>query len=766
MFFTKKQWINAQSDNLNEQLESLAATHQISKILAQILWQRGYNTDEKITRFLEPNLTDLNDPFALYDMQKAVERIIMAIDNGEKICVYGDYDVDGITSTAIMYETLLQLGADVSFYVPDRFSDGYGPNRQVYQKLIEQKVQLIITVDNGVAGHEAIDFAMNQAVDVIVSDHHELPEVLPNAYALIHPRHPKGEYPFKNLAGAGVALKLASALLEEVPIELLDLAALGTIADVMPLVEENRALVKFGLEVLQQTQRVGLQALYTVAGVEAKNISAETVGFYLAPRLNAVGRLENASLAVELLTTYDKQQAQVLAQKINDLNEQRQKLTEQVFNEALQQIDKQHQVNVLAKPAWPEGILGIVAGKVKEVTGKPTLVFSIDAQTGLAKGSGRSIEAFDLFKAIQGSQDLLTNFGGHHLACGLSLKRENLAQLQAKLNQAALAQEIEQAPKEALFLAGELTLDEASLALVADLEKLAPFGQANQRPVFKFTDYQLKNIWQLGKNKNHLKLQLTSQNAQIDALQFNFDTSKLAFYQQFKQDLSIVGSLDKNTWQNKEQVQIMLVDLGLANLPVVDQRTQVLGLELFKDDVTYGIFDPKLYQQVQAKLGNTRQIIKLPTTDLQARQLVLVDCPPNLDVLSETLKDNSFDSLRMLFYAKSFLQSMPNRQSFADLYRWLQQLQHFEIKKQLLALAQKLKLTQNQVIFMLQVFLEAKFVKIKDGWLEVVPNPQYCDLQQTKIYRHKSHELQVQQFLLQSDFLKLRTWIYDQLGNK
>lgn len=766
MFFTKKQWIKPKLTPSNEQLATLANECQLSEQLIYILYQRGYDNPKKIKNFLNPTLEEIHDPFALYDMDKAVERIILAIDQGEKICVYGDYDVDGITSTAIMYETLLQLGADVQFYIPDRFEDGYGPNKEVYQKLIKQQVQLIITVDNGVAGHEAIEFAMKQGVDVIISDHHELPSQLPSAYAIIHPRHPQGNYPFANLAGAGVALKFASALLEELPTELLDLAALGTIADVMPLIEENRILVKFGLKVLQQTSRVGLQALYKVAKIEASTISTETVGFYLAPRLNAVGRLKNARLAVELLTTYDEQKAQALAQEIDNLNEERQLITEQVLAEALQQVSTKNLVNVLAGTDWHEGILGVVAGKIKELTSKPTLVFSIDSQTKIAKGSGRSIEAFDMFTALQPYQELLLSFGGHHLACGLSLMSDNLKQLQLELNQAAKQQQIMQAPKEELVLAGQLALDDIELTLLEELEKMAPFGQANPRPVFKLTNYQLKNIWQLGKKKNHLKLQLAGQNINLDALQFNFDTSKLSLYQQFKDDLSLVGYLEQNTWQNKKQVQIMLVDLGLKHLPIIDQRRQNLVVDFFKDDLTYGIFDMQLYQKLTQRFGTTRQIIKLPSEQLHVKQLVLVDCPNNLVELSTTLQKNNFEELRLWFYAKHRLTDMPSRQDFAKLYRLLQQLQKFKVKEQLAFLIQSLKLTQNQVIFMLQVFLETKFVKIENGWLQVVRNPQHCDLKQTKIYYHKSQEPQVQAFLLQSDFLNLKSWIYDQLSNK
>ncbi|EGV02634.1 DHH family protein [Streptococcus infantis SK970] len=297
----------------------IAKSAGLSSEVACLLYQRGIRDESSLKKFLEPSLEDLHNPYLLHDMDKAVERIRQAIEQGELILVYGDYDADGMTSASIVKESLEQLGAECLVYLPNRFTDGYGPNASVYKYFIEQQgVSLIVTVDNGVAGHEAIDLAQSMGVDVVVTDHHSMPEVLPDAYAIVHPEHPKADYPFKHLAGCGVAFKLACALLEEVQVELLDLVAIGTIADMVSLTDENRIMVQYGLEVLRNTQRLGLQELFKVAGISSSDLTEETVGFQLAPRLNALGRLDDPNPAIDLLTGFDDEEVHEIALMIQE----------------------------------------------------------------------------------------------------------------------------------------------------------------------------------------------------------------------------------------------------------------------------------------------------------------------------------------------------------------------------------------------------------------------------------------------------------------
>ncbi|WP_226789481.1 single-stranded-DNA-specific exonuclease RecJ [Latilactobacillus graminis] len=400
----------------DQDLQAIMAVESLPKAAAQLLWQRGIKTPAAINAFMHPNVGQLHDPYALHDMQTAVDRIQAAVMNGEKITIYGDYDADGITSTALMQETLESLGAEVAVYVPNRFRDGYGPNLDVYKQLVENGTQLIVTVDNGVSGVEPIAYAQEHGVDVVVTDHHELPSELPGATAIVHPRHPEGQYPFGDLCGVGVAFKVATALLEEVPYESLDLVAIGTVCDLVSLTDENRVLVSLGLQQLQNTSRPGLVALCHSAGIEQAELDATSIGFSIGPRLNAIGRLGDANLGVNLLTTFDEEQAVEQAQFIEQQNKKRQELVQAISTTALemaQSLENQASSTlVLAHEGWHEGVLGIVASRIVEQTGKPTLVLTIDPATGQAKGSGRSVEAYHLFKALDEQRALLTHFGG------------------------------------------------------------------------------------------------------------------------------------------------------------------------------------------------------------------------------------------------------------------------------------------------------------------------------------------------------------------
>ena len=460
----------------------------IDPMIAQILINRGYDTTEKMQTFLTPDLSQLHDPLTMHDMQKGVERIQAAIMNAEKVTIYGDYDADGVTSTAIMYETLDQLGANVDYFIPNRFVDGYGPNTAAFERLIEGGTKLIVTVDNGVSGHDAIARANELGCDVVVTDHHELPEELPDAAAVIHPRHPDGNYPFGGLSGAGVAFKVATVLLEEVPQELLDLAALGTVADLVPLVDENRVLVSLGLQILAQTDRLGLVNLMQGAGIDPSRLTEQSIGFGIAPRLNALGRLDDAAPAVELLTTLDDQRASELAQLTEKQNKYRQQLVADISETALTQAQdaahSAHPALVITGEHWHEGVLGIVASKVVEATGKPTVVLNVNAENNTAKGSGRSVAGFNLFEAFDGHRDLMVAFGGHAGAVGMTAKADHLTAPQAAFDDGAVTQHPTDQPKIQLNVAGNLTAEQVTFTLSDQSQQVAPLGTGKPVPLF------------------------------------------------------------------------------------------------------------------------------------------------------------------------------------------------------------------------------------------------------------------------------------------
>ena len=769
MIDAKKEWQEIELSE-NEHLDELIEETGFPKIVLQILMERGYDSLEAINNFLDPDARGLYDPNFMHDMELGVDRIQQAIMNGEKIVIYGDYDVDGITSTALMYETLEELGAEVEYYIPDRFKDGYGPNVEVYKRLIDEGVSLIVTVDNGVAGHEAIDYANQHGVDVVITDHHELPETLPDAYAIIHPRHPEGDYPFGELSGVGVAFKVAAALLEELPQDVLDLVALGTVADLVSLTGENRILVKYGLQLLQQTMRPGLQSLYKVAGIEVPTITEETIGFSLAPRLNALGRMENGSLGVELLTTLDEERAEELAKTTNQLNIKRQEEVNKIVEEAVAQLankSENHLVNVVAGNNWHEGVVGIVASRLVDMTGKPSLVLSIDEKTGIAKGSGRSIEAFQMFDALDSHRDILMKFGGHHMACGLSLDKKKLSDLQQVVDEEGKKQGIEHATKPVVKVI-PVNLDDVNLDLEAQLEVLAPFGTDNHRPVFEFKDYEVNAVQAIGQQKNHLKLQLQSNNSQVDALDFGIGNKKISEIERNKNSVRLIGTLGKNIWQSRVNLQIMIEDILLddsnTGTVVEIQRKNKLTKSMFQQKATYVFFDKKLYNQVMPYLADSSEAYLYNFSDdkkLNCDTLIVVDCPDNIEKLKSLLSKATVKHFIFVGYTRenTYLNGLPTREQFGRLYKFSQTHTNVNIRRDLQKLADYLKLKRELLVFMINVFFEAKFVKIENGLMSGNTNVTPHSLEDTNSYQAYLQKMKAQKSLIYSKSTDLQKWI-------
>lgn len=483
----------------------------VSPLLANILIQRGITDADAWARFTQPDISRLHDPMLMHDMDKAVARITAAVENGEHITIYGDYDVDGITSATIMKEALESIGADPEVYIPNRFTDGYGPNLAAYQRLADNGTQLLITTDNGIAGAEPIAWAMQHGMDVVVTDHHELAPQLPEAVAVVHPRYPGSKYPFGQLSGAGVALKVATALLGEVPVESIDLAALGAVADVVSLTDENRIFVQVGLQMMRTNPRVGLAALMTAAGVDPATVNETTIGFALAPRLNAIGRMGDATEGVTLLSTFDEAEAKLLAGKINQTNSERQALVKSIYATALDMAqDDAHRDQaalVLAHHDWHEGVLGIVASRIVEDTGKPTVVLNIDSETGIAKGSARSVAGYNLFDGLNASRDLMTHFGGHAMAAGLSLPVDNVAPLQQALaaDASKVLAGVSAAP---LPITAQVDVSDLTMDTYQELRQLAPFGEGNPEPTFALNTSTVDSVAQMGADNSHLRFRV------------------------------------------------------------------------------------------------------------------------------------------------------------------------------------------------------------------------------------------------------------------
>ena len=511
-----------------EEINNLSKQIGVSPLLIDILLKRGISDIEAIKTFLYGSAEPFHDPFLLKDMKPAVERIWKAIMDKEKITVYGDYDVDGITASSLLYLFLQSVGASVSAYIPIRKNEGYGLNLEAIEAIYNSGTRLIITVDCGISGVAEVA-SMPNDMDIIITDHHTPPEVLPAAYAVINPHQVGCGYPFKNLAGVGVAFKLCQALYKEkhndaaLWSEMLEFVAMGTVADIVPLIGENREIVKKGLAKMSETSSLGLRELMKICGCVDKTITAETVGFALAPRMNAAGRLEHAMSAVELLVTDDQDKAAEIAIKLNNENIERQEISAQIFKEAEEMLKDQNDISqaiVLAKEGWHAGVIGIVASRLVDKYHLPTILISIDGE--VAKGSCRSIPPLNLYDTLADCSDLLLQFGGHRQAAGLTLSTTNINSFREhfvhEVSQRLSPEDFE--PK----IAADVVVPPGcslTLKLVKELSMLEPYGASNPLPVFAFKEAKLRSPAIMGAEKNHLRLIVDFGNESYKGIMWN-----------------------------------------------------------------------------------------------------------------------------------------------------------------------------------------------------------------------------------------------------
>ena len=512
----------------------LSAQQKENALLAGILTARGI-TDPAEALTLLAGEEDLSDPFLLTDMQKACERIWQAIDNGETIVVFGDYDVDGVTATALLYQHLKGMGATVKCMLPSREGDGYGLSRNAIQSIHDKGYQLIVTVDNGISAVEEAEFAAELGIDLIITDHHLPPETLPKAVAVVDPRRLDDTSPFKGLCGAGVAFKLCAALDGCPPEEMLDycgdLAAVGTVADVMPLTGENRTLVKSGLRQLQNTDRPGLEALLEEVGLAGRPITAENISYAIAPRINAAGRMDSAVTALQLVLCEDPDRAEELAHKLNEINVKRQETELEIFKAAQVLLEQQPErledrVMLLWGRDWHPGVIGIVASRLVERTGRPVIVVTVD-EHGECKGSGRSVPGFNLHACIGSCADLLIRYGGHAMAAGLSVREENLPELRRRLNEWAAREcpVLHTAPLECDL---PIHLDRVTVDSVRRIDALAPFGAENPTPVFLLQSAVVDGVYPVSEGR-HSRLRLRQGNASVYAVWFGMPSEQLPY---------------------------------------------------------------------------------------------------------------------------------------------------------------------------------------------------------------------------------------------
>lgn len=546
-----------------EKVQEIMKKFEISELLATVLVNRNIVEDDDVKLFLNPTRNDFHDPYLMPDMRLAVDRIIKAIENKEKTMIYGDYDVDGITSITVLSRFFKERGLDVGSYIPNRLDEGYGLNKEAIKQIADEGYKLIITVDCGISGTEEVDYAYSLGMEVIITDHHEPLDILPKALAVIDCKRKDNNYPFNSLAGVGVAFKLIQALGIELGLDekeylkFLDVVCIGTISDIVPLVDENRVIAKLGLKLVEVTKSPGIRSLLNAAAY--KEVNSNTVSFGIAPRINACGRMGHERDALDLFLTENIVEANKITEKLNEYNKKRQDIEKRIFEEAIQIIEsgnlKENNALVVGAEDWHHGVIGIVASKITELYFKPSILVCFEGDE--AKGSGRSIPGFDLHAALCASSEYLEKYGGHEMAVGLSLKKDNFENFKEVFENIAKDANTEEIIP-VIKIDKEINLKDITLESVKSLKLLEPFGESNKTPIFIYRNLRIDSIRALSEGK-HLKLTLKDGNTIINAIGFNMGSYSEEYL--IGDKIDVIGVLETNTFNGIESVQINMKDI-------------------------------------------------------------------------------------------------------------------------------------------------------------------------------------------------------------
>jgi single-stranded-DNA-specific exonuclease len=775
--------------------QELAKALSISPLLASLLITREVCTVEEANMFIKGSMDDLHDPFLLRGMTEAVPRILQAIENEEHILVYGDYDADGVASTSLMIYLMRHLKASFDIYIPHRSNEGYGLHNHAIDWAYQQGVTLIITVDTGISAVDQVFYANSLGIDVIVTDHHEPPDILPDAYALINPKLSDCTYPYKGLAGVGVAYKLCQAIIGNPPIEWTELVAIGTVADLMPLTGENRILVKTGISCMRRSSFPGIEALIEVSGIQKATLTSTNIAFGMAPRINASGRLDHAGRAVSLLTTEDPSAALGLAHELDELNKQRQTVVENIVQEALAQLEVKIQssglphVIVLAGKGWNVGVVGIVASKILERYYRPVIILGIDEQTGGCKGSARSIPGLDIHAALTSCKHLMDHYGGHPAAAGMSLHVDQLAQFEHVLNQYAKSILL---PEDLIPVAvadGEWKLADLPIAVIEEMELLQPFGMANPVPRFIVGDVELQEVRKMGRDQKHLRLTMQQGNSRLEAVAFG--QGDLADLLTIGASMNVIGELSINEWNGSRKLQLMLHDLVISEPQVFDMRGIQAPLEQMNNylqllrprqrghsNQVAAIFEQKLSPDISNHLNELSLWVNdkcdgiVATNSVAIEEgkddittLFVMDAPRNLRQLHEIMTD--FKSLHNIFVlydvnndVREKLQS-PDRELFKKLYIMLSQIgSESLLEKDVLDRINRQSSTSVRMLtMMMNVFEELSFIERSNGMVSLVSTPSKKDLEHSSHFRELASLADMEQNLYYANTAQLTDWM-------
>ncbi len=550
------------NDNL-KLAEKVASENDISLLLASILASRGIIEKHDVQVFLNPTRDDFYDPFEIIDMKQAVDRCIKAIDNNEKVCIYGDYDVDGITSVTVLKKFFKDRGLEVGYYIPNRLDEGYGLNKQAIEKIANDGYTLIITVDCGISSKEEVQYAYELGLEVIVTDHHEPPKELPECVAVVDCKRKDCTYKNPNLAGVGVSFKLIQAISNKLNLDdkeylkYLDIVCIGTISDIVPLIDENRVIAKLGLKLVSQTHNIGLKELIKSCGFS--EINSASVSFGIAPRINACGRMGHEQEAIKLFLTEDVEEAKQITENLNKYNRERQDIEKKIYDEAIELIEKK-KLNknctiVVGSKNWHHGVIGIVSSKITDKYFKPSILISFDGDE--ASGSGRSIPGFDLHDALDKTSDYLEKYGGHSMACGLTLKKAKFDDFIKALEQVAISEEVDKI-EPVIYIDKEITSKDMTIEIIDTLKLLEPYGEANSVPYFAYMNLKVESIRALSEGR-HLRVTLKDGNTVFNGIGFNLGDRTQDF--KIGDKVDAVGQLEVNEFNGYRNIQLNLKDI-------------------------------------------------------------------------------------------------------------------------------------------------------------------------------------------------------------
>ena len=744
----KYNWIYPNYDeNFIKELES----YSISKNIAKILNVRNITDMTSVKKYFSDEYEEGYDPFLMHDMQKAVDRINEAIENEEKILVYGDYDADGITSTVLLVETLISMGANVSSYIPNRFEEGYGPNKEAFTKIIDSGITLIITVDNGIAGVEEVDLANELGCDVIVTDHHKIQDTIPNAYAIIHPEHPEGNYPFKKLAGVGVAFKLAHALLEIFPDFLLDLVAIGTIADMVSITDENRIFVKQGLELINEDPRIGLKMLLELSGIDTK-IDEQTVGFYIAPKLNSIGRMDSAKLGLTFLMAEDPVTARALAEQIEQYNIERKQVTEDIVKDVINKIessDKKQKNVIMVSGEYHEGVLGIVASNIVEKYQKP--VFIMNEKDGILKGSARSIFDFNIYVAMNKISDLFVAFGGHTLAAGFSFEESNFEKIEEFLDN-----EFEEFKQNNDLKANKnidivTSLEDISYQFLNSLDALKPYGMDFEKPAVLIENAMVLNKTYFGSEKQYLRLTIADEVGNLDCITFK---DSVTFDKVEKNDIiDLLCNIDKNNFNGRTKLQAHIIDINVKEFLFEDLRfinydisnidNNCLKLSKHKDDKDNNFYQYKDIDNLIDKEFEYIYLLDIPTSKEYLDKIINLK-PKKIFLICEekqVLSDVYLIDKTRLIKLFNLILSTNNKQ--------------INVAQQLDKLLTALKTNVDSLKIMIQIFKELELIKFENNTIILNPDYKTVDLKKSSSFIRMERIFEVENLLLKESIANI-----------